>query len=62
MKKIKDFLLGLLETIDSKLNGWAWDKRWDKRIYVRQVDKETVSEKSQDKLEPIITTPMMDKE
>ncbi|ANS05507.1 hypothetical protein [uncultured phage_Deep1-GF2-KM23-C739] len=31
MKKIKDFLLGLLETIGSKLSVWAWNKRWNKK-------------------------------
>jgi len=31
MNKIKDFLLGLLESIGSKLNVWAWNKRWNKK-------------------------------
>ena len=62
INKIWDFILSLIETYSSKLNGWAWDKRWDKRTYVRQVNKETVSEKLQDELEPIINAPMMDKE
>jgi len=62
INKIWDFILSLIETYGSKISCWAWDKRWDKRTYVRQVNKETVSEKLQDELEPIINAPMMDKE
>jgi len=62
MNKLIDFILSLIETYGSKISCWAWDKRWDKRTYVRQVNKETVSEKLQDELEPIINAPMMDKE
>jgi len=58
INKIWDFILSLIE----RYGCWAWDKRWDKRTYVRQVNKETVSEKLQDELEPIINAPMMDKE
>jgi len=30
MKRIKDFLLELIETVSSKLHVWAWHKRWNK--------------------------------
>ena len=40
INKIWDFILSLIETYSSKLNSWAWDKRWDNRTYIRQVDKE----------------------
>ena len=40
INKIWDFILSLIETYSSKLNGWAWGKRWDNRTYIRQVDKE----------------------
>ncbi len=30
MKRIKDFLLGLIETVSSKISVWAWNKRWNK--------------------------------
>jgi len=62
INKIWDFILSLIERYGGKMSCWAWDKRWDKRTYVRQVNKETVSEKLQDELEPIINAPMMDKE
>jgi len=30
VEKIKDFLLGLIETVSSKISVWAWNKRWNK--------------------------------
>jgi len=30
MKRIKDFFLGLIETVGSKLSVWAWNKRWNR--------------------------------
>ena len=31
MNRIIDFFLGIIETYSSKLNCWAWNKRWSKR-------------------------------
>ena len=31
MKKILDYFYSLLETYSSRLNCWAWDKRWKNR-------------------------------
>ena len=31
MNKIKDFLLGILETYSGKIYGWCWDKRWKRQ-------------------------------
>ena len=28
---MKDFVLAWIEKWSSKINGWAWDKRWDNR-------------------------------
>ncbi len=28
---MKDFILNIIEKYSSKLNVWAWNKRWNKR-------------------------------
>ena len=33
LNKIKDWFLGIIETYSSRLNSWAWDKRWGKRTH-----------------------------
>ena len=30
MERIKDFLLGIIETVSSKISVWAWNKRCNK--------------------------------
>ena len=65
MDKIKDFLLNILETYGSKINNWAWHKRWNKgnrketyssewiKGYKKWKSDKTESEKLQDELEPL---------
>jgi hypothetical protein len=31
MKKVKDFILNLLEVYGNKISNWAWNLRWNKR-------------------------------
>jgi hypothetical protein len=38
---LRDKFLGFLENMGSKLNGWAWDKRWKKRDHLRFVSQKT---------------------
>jgi hypothetical protein len=30
MKRIKDFLLEIIERVSSQIHVWAWNKRWNK--------------------------------
>ena len=35
-KKLTDLFLSTIETYSSKLNNWAWDKRWKERKPITQ--------------------------
>ena len=38
---LRDKFLGFIESMGSKLNSWAWDKRWSKRNDIRYVGTRT---------------------
>jgi len=38
INNIIDYILGLIETYSSKINGWAWDQRWKEPASTRQTE------------------------
>ena len=38
---LRDKFLGFIESMGSKLNGWAWDKRWKRKDRLRYVGTRT---------------------
>ena len=38
---LRDKFLGFIESMGSKLNNWAWDKRWKDRDHHRYVGTRT---------------------
>ena len=38
---LRDKFLGFIESMGSKLNSWAWDKRWKNRDHHRYIGTRT---------------------